>query len=283
MGANTILSDILTAAPPRAGSCIVTVYGDVAVPRGGSLWMGNLIEICAELGLSESLVRTAMSRLVAAGQVEGKRIGRRSYYQLTPRAQIEFSRASQLIFSRIVPPENWVWVIGGNDGEALAARGFAEVANGLWLGPEGASGLETDGTVMRAETVAQSDDLEGFVAKHWDLDRQQRAYGNFIARFAPLAAGEPDKLAPDRALIARLALIHDYRLCLLADPRLPDEGLPKNWNGSAAQALFAELYAALSPQAEAHIAARFETEDGPMPRQTPESAARLAALSSDPE
>ena len=150
MDADSILSGILDVAPPRAGGCIVTVYGDVAVPRGGSLWMGNLIEICAELGLSESLVRTAMSRLVAAGQLEGKRIGRRSYYQLTPSAQIEFSRASQLIFSQVVPPEGWQWVFAESAGPDFSAHGFAEVAPGLWLGPDQGRDLSGDIGVMRA-------------------------------------------------------------------------------------------------------------------------------------
>ena len=59
------------AAPanaPRAPAFLVTLYGDVVEPRGGTLWMGSLIECCAMHGLSESLVRTAVSRLVGAGR-----------------------------------------------------------------------------------------------------------------------------------------------------------------------------------------------------------------------
>ena len=29
--------------PLRAGAFIVTLYGDAVVPRGGSLWVGNVI------------------------------------------------------------------------------------------------------------------------------------------------------------------------------------------------------------------------------------------------
>ena len=63
----TLLEDLrLTAA-----SFIVTIYGDVALPRGEVLWMGSLIGVCARVGISENLVRTAVSRLVAAGRLEG--------------------------------------------------------------------------------------------------------------------------------------------------------------------------------------------------------------------
>ena len=61
------------------GAFIVTVYGDVVVPRGGVLWTGTLIEVCERVGISESLVRTAVSRLVAAHRLRGERLGRHSY------------------------------------------------------------------------------------------------------------------------------------------------------------------------------------------------------------
>lgn len=61
-----IIRPILDETPLRAASFIVTIYGDVVEPRGGAIWIGNLIEICAGVGISETLVRTAVSRLVAA-------------------------------------------------------------------------------------------------------------------------------------------------------------------------------------------------------------------------
>lgn len=54
----------------------MTIYGDVVEPRGGIARIGNPIETCAEVGISENLVRTAVSRLVAAGQLSGEREGR---------------------------------------------------------------------------------------------------------------------------------------------------------------------------------------------------------------
>ena len=53
---------LLAATAPRAASFIVTIYGDVVEPRGGTLAMATLIDSCARHGISESLVRTAVSR-----------------------------------------------------------------------------------------------------------------------------------------------------------------------------------------------------------------------------
>ncbi|WP_167731835.1 hypothetical protein [Kerstersia gyiorum] len=94
----TLVQRLLAASPPKGAGFIVTIYGDVVEPRGGVLWMGNLIEACAAVGISESLVRTAVSRLVAAGQLEGERVGRRSFYRLTAEARAEFAYAASILY-----------------------------------------------------------------------------------------------------------------------------------------------------------------------------------------
>src|SRR5690242_7752912 len=81
---------LLINLPIKAASFIVTIYGDVIEPRGGVVWIGNLIETCKNVGITETLVRTAVSRLVAAGRLAGEREGRRSFYRLTEAAQAEF-------------------------------------------------------------------------------------------------------------------------------------------------------------------------------------------------
>ena len=81
-GFGGLMRAILEESPLKAAGFIVTIYGDVVEPRGGVAWTGNLIETCAAVGISETLVRTAVSRLVAAGQLSGEREGRRSFYRL---------------------------------------------------------------------------------------------------------------------------------------------------------------------------------------------------------
>lgn len=270
-------------APPRAAAFIVTVYGDVVEPRGGTLGMGSLIALCAGAGLSETLVRTAVSRLVAAGQLSGRRVGRRSFYGLTPEARLAFRAAARAIFR---PPgedtaKGWLWLIGPREeaGSALARDGFAEVAPRLWLGPdrEAPSLAAAGGGRMLAAAAGGAGEIAALAARHWDLGAHAARYRAFVAGFAELAS-RADALAPPQALALRLRLVNDFRLALLRDPRLPAAALPEDWPGDAARRLFCRLYAGLTPAAEAEIAARLEGPDGPLPGATDATRARLAAL-----
>ena len=100
-------------------------------PRGGLLWIGTLIEVCGLVGISETRVRTAVSRLVAAGRLEGMRAGRLSYYRLTEAARGEFAAAVALVFAP--PPRPPGWLVA--EGEA---PGFAALGGGLLIGPDAA-------------------------------------------------------------------------------------------------------------------------------------------------
>ncbi|MCA2012637.1 PaaX family transcriptional regulator [Cereibacter sphaeroides] len=265
---------IAEALPLRAAGFIVTLYGDAVVPRGGEVWIGTIIETCGMVGISETLVRTAVSRLVAAGQLEGWRRGRRSFYRLTEAAGAEFDGASRLIYG---PPEpfRWRFLHLPDDGaEArmtqLERQGYARLRANLAVGP--ARGAVPKGLLaFEAEPAGALPLLPDFAAKSWDLARHASAYESLIAHFAPLEGQGPDSGA--EALAARLLLVHAWRQALLHDPRLPSEALPADWPGHAARALFHRLYDALTPLADSHIAARFEGAEGllaaaPTPRPT---------------
>ena len=169
----------------RAAGFIVTLYGDVVEPRGGLLWMGTLVEVCALVGISETRVRTAVSRLVAAGRLEGTRAGRLSYYRLTEAARREFAAAAALVFAP--PPRPAGWLVA----EGEAGPGFAALGAGLVIGPDaGAPPAEASGGALAfAATWRQGRAaLRRFAEERWGLAAQAEAYAGFVARFAPLAA-----------------------------------------------------------------------------------------------
>ena len=72
----------LKREPSRTGSIVITVFGDAIVPRGGSVWLGTLLEFFAALDIDSGVVRTAMSRLAADGWLERNKVGRNSFYRL---------------------------------------------------------------------------------------------------------------------------------------------------------------------------------------------------------
>ncbi len=56
--------DQLKREPSRTGSIVITVFGDAIVPRGGSVWLGTLLEFFKTIDIDSS---RGAHRDVAAG------------------------------------------------------------------------------------------------------------------------------------------------------------------------------------------------------------------------
>ncbi|WP_116086824.1 PaaX family transcriptional regulator C-terminal domain-containing protein [Tropicimonas sp. IMCC34011] len=269
--------DILSGPAPRAASLIVTIYGDVAAPRGGTLWMGTLIDCCARHGISESLVRTAVSRLVGAGRLQGERIGRRSYYRLTPDAEAEFSEAAGILYAPPAAAGGWLVALG------LRSRppGWASLGPSAAIAPDRADMPRPAGPVLEAPDLAP-EALATPAADLWPLGEVAERFAAFLRDFAPLEDAlrtEPGAL-PDgaEALALRLRLVDAYRGAALADPRLPASALPPDWPGHRARAIFVSTYLALAGAADAEIGLNLGDETCPMPAETEASRWRVERL-----
>lgn len=279
MGQSTLAATLTQGLSLTAASFIVTVYGDVVVPRGGMLWMGSLIGICRRIGISENLVRTAVSRLVAAGRLEGERAGRRSFYRLAPAAQAEFAEAARLLYAPRPNLRGWLVLAAADLPDEIQRRfHITRMGGEVWLAPD--LGEVPPGTDLVLRTEGNDLARHPGLARFWDLSGLQSRYDAMIARFSPLAdtlrkQGEPP--AAD-ALTARLLLVHVYRGALLRDPFLPEGAMPQGWSGEAARALFRRLYLDLSPAAEAEIARTLEDITGGLPARTAESESRIKGL-----
>ncbi|WP_299908251.1 PaaX family transcriptional regulator C-terminal domain-containing protein [uncultured Paracoccus sp.] len=271
-----IIAGLLDGLDIRSAGFIVTVYGDVVVPRGGVLWTGTLIAICGEVGINESLVRTAVSRLVAAHRLTGERAGRRSYYRLDASARQEFDAAAALLYAEDKPARGWQ-ILHAPAMTPEAARGLrlGHMGGPVWIRPDRGRPAPEGATCFPAADPP----VLGEVAQFWDLSDLDLRYRDLLARFGDLAGIAPDGgLADLTALVARLLLVHVYRGVMLRDPRLPQGALPPGWKGQEARALFRGLYAALTPQAERYVAAHFEGVGGLLPARTQQTEARLAGV-----
>lgn len=263
---DSAIAGLLADIPLRAGGFIVTLYGDVVVPRGGEVWIGNIIDTCAAVGISETLVRTAVSRLVAAGRLEGRRAGRRSFYRLSGAARTEFDAADRAIYGPDVEP-GWQFVfvpeaLGDSAMAQLERAGFARLKPQLAVGPDRIAAPE-GALTFSARPESGLAMLPDFAAGAWDLASHAQAYAGFIARFEALATAPAPPGA--QALSLRLLLVHFYRQVLLRDPRLPFDALPPDWPGHAARRLFAKAYCTLSDAADSHVGTFFKAESGGLP------------------
>jgi len=247
---------------------IVTVYGDMVLPRGEVLSMASLIDICARVGFGENQVRTAVSRLVAAGQLTGERQGRRSFYRLADTARAQFVQATTLLYASDPKPYAWMLLAFDEVSDDLRrAYHMAHVGGACWLAPDWGKVPPSSRLIMRS---TDAPGLAGF----WDLAPLEARYDRMIEGFSPLQRLISDVAEP---LVLRLLLVHAYRGALLRDPQLPASQLPAEWSGARARALFRELYVQLSALAEAQIP-RFDGADGALPARTEESTMQINGL-----
>src|SRR4051794_2651056 len=265
----------LKREPSRTGSIVITVFGDAIVPRGGSVWLGTLLEFFESLDIDSGVVRTAMSRLAADGWLTREKVGRNSFYRLADKGRQIFEAATRHIYDP--PPSDWtgrfeLLLIGNGEDrdasrEALRNAGFGSPLPGVWVAPSGVPVPAEAAGVIRLEVSAEDDSGRRLLSASWPLERTADAYLKFMKTFEPLRAsiGRGEVLADADAFTARILLIHYYRRVVLRDPLLPTPLLPRDWPGRAARQLCAEIYRGLLPASEQWLDRHGSNESGPLP------------------
>ena len=274
MSASSALAPILghlRAEPSRTWSLIVTLYGDAVVPRGGTLWLGTLLEIFAGLEIGGNVVRTAMSRLAADGWLERLRVGRNAYYRLADKGRATFAEAARRIYQG--GSQHWdgvlhLAVLGEAQRDAaraaLESAGYSQLAPGVMIAT---APLAVDAGVIHLRACTDPEQARRLVRQVWLPERLEAGYHRFLTSFTPLrdACTAGQTLSDMEALLARLLLVHEYRRVALHDPLLPDALLPAGWPGRDARVLCAELYPALLPGSERWLDEHALTQHGPLP------------------
>ncbi|MFL6790856.1 MAG: phenylacetic acid degradation operon negative regulatory protein PaaX [Bradyrhizobium sp.] len=278
----------LKREPSRTGSIVITVFGDAIVPRGGSVWLGTLLEFFGYLDIDSGVVRTAISRLAADGWLERNKVGRNSFYRLAEHGRHTFDTATKHIYDP--PPSDWtgrfeLLLIGNGEDrdasrDALKNAGFGSPLPGVWVAPSGAPIPEEAARAIRLEVSAEDDSGRRLLSESWPLDRTADAYLKFMKTFEPLRGwiGRGERLTDADAFTARILLIHHYRRVVLRDPLLPAPLLPRDWPGGAARKLCGEIYRGLLLASEQWLDHHASNENGPLPKADEELARRFNGI-----
>ena len=284
----------------RSGSLITTVFGDAIWPRGGNVWLGSLICVMADFGISERLVRTSVFRLTRDGWLQSEQVGRRSYYSLTDDGRARFEQATQRIYS--VPVGSWDsrWCLLLLSGLPTRSKELVRKELGwLGFGPLSANvlahpapdlavlddaikriGVADQLVVLEGQTIRNEPGMRQLAHEGWNLAEINERYEAFLKMFRPVmkAAGKSSKIEEKQAFIARTLLIQEYRKVLLRDPQLPQELLPVDWKGAAAYQLCRNLYLGTYLEADRYLDRALETADGPLPPPGPVFWTRFGGL-----
>jgi phenylacetic acid degradation operon negative regulatory protein len=275
----------------RSQDLVFTLYGDYLLGRRGPVWVGSLITLLGQLGLSANGVRTVLSRMTRKGWLTAERRGSRSYYGLTKRGRRLLEAGRERIYH---PPRHEPWsgawyLVSYSIPESDRRRrdqlrvkllwlGCGPLTNGLWLTPhdvrkeveEIADALKVRKRVevFRAEHLGYSS-TDQLVGQCWDVPAINRRYAAFLERWHPAlnhcaqcrlastrgTGGEMFRpcTSPEGCFVRRFQLVHEYRAFPLEDPFLPSPLLPRDWKGDEAAALFDTYHAVLADPAERYV------------------------------
>ena len=289
---NALLKSFERRRPMRAGSLIVTIYGDAIVPRGGSLWLGSLLDMVAGFGIESGQVRTATSRLVADGWFERTRIGKNSYYCLSAKGAAEFAAATARIYRAGDPPwsgEIDVAIIAPIQTAQRAAirdrmlrAGYGQAAANVMVRPHipatSDEPVEKPREIVRMRArLDDAQDARSLAQACWQLADLDAGYRQFLGVFAPVADELADgvSLTDAQAFQLRILLIHDWRRIVLRDPLLPRAMLPDDWHGTPARALVSSVYRQIVARSERWLDKNALNETGGVPPSNPSLAQRF--------
>ncbi len=278
----TLLRHFHAHRPARIWSLIVTLYGDAVVPRGGSLWIGSLIELMSVFDVDAAHVRIAISRLSKDGWLSRTKRGRASYYRLSRSGEGEFLAATKRIYSdpaqafdgrvRLALFDAGLPEPAGTR-RALTQGGYRALSSAAFVG------LSDPPKVARRKGLhllrLSPEETRDVAAAAFDLAPVAEAYRAFVQRFTPLDAAARTLSSAD-AFAARILLIHGFRRIVLRDPGLPRALRPAGWAGDEARALTGRIYRRLLGASESWLANHATNEKGALPPADPALAKRFS-------
>ena len=257
----------------KGNSLLMTLFGDAIAPRNQPVWLGTLIQLAGQLGLSSRLVRTSVYRLMADDWLVASREGRRSYYRLSASGARRVEHARRRIYSpRAVAPEtpHWTLLMVSSALRASARQqlqrellwnGYGEIADGVYAHTEADPASLQDILLANQAThhvcvlQAQGDRSMATRPLHalrndcCCVQRLELAWQRFTERFAPAQAAA-SALCEHEAFLVRTLLVHEYRRILQRQPILPHALESPEMVHRQAHQLFVKLYGQLHPRSE---------------------------------
>ncbi|MCC7362210.1 MAG: hypothetical protein IT317_22185 [Anaerolineales bacterium] len=273
----------------RTQFIVFILFGDVIVPRGGSVWTSSLLQMLDVLGVSERAARSALSRMHGKGFLKPERAGRHSLYTLTARGQRITEEGSHRIFEPRWRDWDGQWHLAVYSlseqqrslRNALRKRltwlGYGPLAPGTWISPRSRLAeverlLEDLDAQSNVQIFSDLRLVNGgdrdIVRRCWDLQGLNQQYARFIHRWEPkyetcaAALVRGDGPSPAECFGQRFWITHEYSPFPRLDPNLPQALLPEDWSGDKAAEIFQGYRGLLNTRATEFINATLQGPNG---------------------
>jgi phenylacetic acid degradation operon negative regulatory protein len=229
----------------------------------------TLLDLLADLGISEAAGRATLKRMTQRGLFSRGQVGRTAEYALTPLAEDILREARERVASPapFEHPEGEWTLLSYSVPESrrdlrhrvrarLTWAGFGGIRDGLWIAP---------GTVDVAAVLGRSDladaaqladafaaralpgtDLDRLVHRAWDVPAVREAHTWFIETWS-----RPPRVAGSLAQLTLLGA--DWLWLLRTDPGLPAAQLGADWPAATSSAVYRRVFDGLEPAARAAL------------------------------
>lgn len=253
---------------PSARSMLLTILGEFVLEQKNPTWTAAFVKALSALGIDEKTTRQTLGRSSTRGLLKSEKVGRRTRWHLTNRAQILLQEGSQRIYSFHTGQHKWDgnWIVifvaipeSRRDARynlrvKLGWAGFAPLSAGTWICPW--ADREREAQIVLSELglntvshtfigkLSESEIPSELAQEAWDLPSVEVVYEEFKTTHQ-----NSSPAAPDEKFVALTRMVNEWRRLPLLDPDLPPALLPKNWSGDAAAKLFHQLHALWKPEA----------------------------------
>ncbi len=254
----------------RPQSLLLSFFGALVVDAGlPPLPSGTLLDLLADLGVTEAAARATLKRMTQRGLLVRGQVGRTAEYTLTPRAEDVLRRATDRVASPAPfehPDGEWTLLsysvpesrrdLRHRVRARLTWAGFGGLRDGLWIAPGTVDVVAVLGRSDLADVAGLADafaarplpgtDVHRLVHRAWDVPAVRAAHTWFIDTWS-----RPPRVAGSLAQLTLLGA--DWLSLLRTDPGLPAPQLGPAWPAAVSSAVYRRVFDGLAPAARAAL------------------------------
>ena len=249
----------------RIWSVIITFFGDAIVPRGGSVSARTVQTLLEQMGIEAGAVRTAFSRLTNDGWVIREKIGRSSFYHLSPTGLQPFAEATDRIYAALPQPANGggQWRLSFKE-EDYPKPQLTRLSSDCRQSPESNDEFQFNGSIKQIP--------------HWlkqlnCSDAHRDSYTSLMTAFEPVVGSQ---LNPIEALAVRCLLIHEWRRILFQFQKVEPEFWTADWPEAECHQFVSALYHQLLASSESWMDSEATGPQGALPQPSSPLERRFA-------